>query len=207
MIVGSGEDFSPSKIKEYAGFSDFIIAGDGGLNTLDKLNIKPDLIVGDLDSVDKNILKKYSEIKTEIFPVEKDLTDSEIALQKAIFYNPENIFLFGLTGSYFDHAFANILNLFRNYNEKIEINIITSNSRIFTVKNKKTFKNLKGRRFSFFPLGNISGFSMEGFKYSFGKDNISFMEYSVSNVIIKDFAEIKFEKGILFCILFDEGYN
>ncbi len=38
---------------------DIIIAVDKGLETLDILSIKPDFIVGDFDSIDKNILEKY----------------------------------------------------------------------------------------------------------------------------------------------------
>jgi thiamine pyrophosphokinase len=206
-IVGSGEDYSIPKITFYAGKSDFIIACDGGLDILDAIGKKPDIIMGDLDSVNPAILEKYAHIETIKYPREKDLTDSEITLKKALSYEPEEIFLFAVIGRYFDHSLANIFNLFRNYSSKSKIKIITFNSEIFAVNKNYSFENLKGRRISFLPFGNISGLKMKGFKYQFETDQISLLDYSVSNVISENYAEININSGMLACILFDEGFR
>ena len=65
-IIGNGEDWKAKKIKECCKISDFIIAADNGLSILDELNITPDLIVGDFDSVPKNILIKYKKIPVSL---------------------------------------------------------------------------------------------------------------------------------------------
>ena len=62
-IIGNGEDWSSNKIKDYCKVSDFIIAADNGLSVLNELNITPDLIIGDLDSVPEKILVKYKKIE------------------------------------------------------------------------------------------------------------------------------------------------
>jgi thiamine pyrophosphokinase len=206
-IVGSGEDYSLEKISAYVKKSDFLIACDGGLDILDKIGAKPDLIMGDLDSVTLGILEKYKNIETIQYPQEKDLTDSEITLQKALSYEPEEIILFAMIGRYFDHSMANIFNMFRNFNDKTNIKIITFNSEIFPINKSRVFNNLTGRRISFLPFGNISGLSMKGFKYQFNKNEISLLDYSVSNVISENYAEINIVSGMLVCILFDEGFR
>ncbi len=206
-IICNGEDYSEKKIIEYSTISDYIIAVDGGLKILDSLKIKPDLIIGDMDSLDKEVLLKYNDFKKEIYPVEKDFTDSELAIQKAINLKPDKISIFAATGSYFDHSLANIINLFRNYNENIDMKILTKNSKIFPITGKKFIKNSKGRRISLFPIGEVDGIIMEGFKYMFkDKSNLLPIDYSVSNIISDDNAFVDLKKGLLICILFDENF-
>jgi len=206
-IIGNGEDWNSTKIKEYCKNSDFIIAADNGLSILDKLNITPDLIIGDLDSVPESVLKKYKNIPLEKYPKEKDLTDSEISLQKAISLNPKRISLLAMTGSYFDHSLANIVNLFRNYKPGIETEVITHNATIFSVTSKREFSGLAGRRFSLFPFGKISGISITGTKYPLKNSNFEATDYSISNVIEENRYSIEIKNGFLLFILYDKGYN
>jgi len=112
-----------------------------------------------------------------------------------------------MTGNYFDHSYANIINLFRNYRQNIKMQIITSNSIIFPIIEKTTLFNLKGRRFSLFPLNTITEFSLSGAQYKLSKKRLAITDYSISNVIIEDKLEINFQKGKLFCVLFDEGFQ
>ncbi len=207
VIVGSGEDYSKDKLRKYSDNSSFIIASDGGAKILIENNIKPDLIVGDFDSIDNIEDIKYYGIEKKIFPKEKDLTDSEIALKIGLSKKPTNIYLFCMTGSYIDHSLANIYNLLRNYDDKVEIKIITSNSEIFLIKNRKEIINCKNKRFSLFPIGDIYGLNIIGSKYNFNSKNISFTDYSVSNLFIDNNALIEIAKGCLICIIFDAGYE
>ncbi|MCK5768321.1 MAG: thiamine diphosphokinase [Candidatus Atribacteria bacterium] len=206
-IIGNGEDWNPTKIKDYCKNSDFIIAADNGLSILDELNITPDLIIGDLDSVLENVLAKYKNIPLEKYPKEKDLTDSEISLQKAISLKPKKISLLAMTGSYFDHSLANIINLHRNYQPDIETEVITHNAIIFPVTSKREFSGLKGRRFSLFPIGKVSGISITGAKYHLKNPDFEATDYSISNVIEKNHFSIEIQNGFLLFILYDKGYN
>ena len=206
-IIGNGEDWNPTKIKDYCKNSDFIIAADNGLSILDELNITPDLIIGDLDSVTKTVWVKYKNIPLEKYPKEKDLTDSEISLQKAISLKPKKISLLAMTGSYFDHSLANIINLFRNCEPNIEIEMITHNAIIFPVTSKRKFSGLEGRRFSLFPIGKLSDISMTGEKYPLKNPNFKPGDYSISNVIEENYFSIEIKNGFLLFILYDKGYN
>ncbi|MCK4799219.1 MAG: thiamine diphosphokinase [Spirochaetes bacterium] len=205
VIVCNGDDYNEKKLLDYCNKSDYIIAADGGLNILDRLAIIPDFIIGDMDSAEPNLLLKYERIPKKVLQTEKDLTDSEFAIQKAIALNPNKISIFAATGSFVDHSIANIINLLRNNNKKIEMKIITQNSEIFSITDEKIILNSIGIRFSLFPIGIVKGISMKGCKYLFKRSNISPIDYSVSNVITENEARIKIKKGMLICILFDVG--
>lgn len=206
VIVGSGEDYSKEKLHSYCKDAYFIIASDGGAKILIDNNIKPHLIVGDFDSIDNIEDLKYKNIEKIYFSREKDLTDSEISLKIALSKNPKQIYLFCMTGSYIDHSLANIYNLLRNHKEDVEIKIITSNSEIFLIKDRKEIINCKNKRFSLFPIGDIYGLNIIGSKYKFNSKNIRFTDYSISNVFIEDKGYIEIEKGYLICIIFDDNY-
>ena len=206
-IIGNGEDWNPTKIKEYCKNSDFIIAADNGLSILDQLNITPDLIIGDMDSVPEKVLGKYKNIPLEKYAREKDLTDSEISLQKAISLKPKKISLLAMTGSYFDHSLANIINLFRNYEPNIEAEVITHNAVIFPITFKREFSGLADRRFSLFPIGKVSGISITGAKYHLKNPDFEATDYSISNVIKGNHFSINIKNGFLLFILYDKGYN
>jgi len=207
VIVGNGEDWKKEKIIQFCRDSDYIIAADNGLSLLHRFNLKPDLIIGDLDSVSSSLLKEYKQIPVEKYPQKKDFTDSELCIQKAITMNPKEILLLAMTGNYFDHSYASIINLFRNNQPDIKMKIITSNSVIFPVTGKISLLKMKGRRFSLFPISTIKQFTMTGTQYYFSKKNLFTTDYSISNVIIDDKLEINFKEGMLFCVLFDRGYQ
>jgi thiamine pyrophosphokinase len=208
VIVCSGEDYSEKKLIAFCKKSDFIISVDGGLNILDKIKIKPSCIIGDMDSVDKKLLHKYESVQTELYPADKDFTDSELAIKKAISFFPEIISIFSGTGSYFDHSFANLINLFKYLKHNIQMEIITGNSKIFPVFKEIKILNHAGRRFSIFPVEKTEGIEMQGCKYEFkNKKNLKIFDYSISNVITEKEMKIKIKKGLMFCVLFDEGYK
>ncbi|HOR42955.1 MAG TPA: thiamine diphosphokinase, partial [Atribacterota bacterium] len=207
VIVGNGEDWQREKVLSYCQRADFIIAADNGLSLLHKLDIVPDLIMGDLDSVSTNLLEQFDRTPIEKFSAKKDYSDLELSIKKAISMNPREIILLAVTGTYFDHSYAAIINLFRNDKSDIELKIVTSNSLIFSIKKKTILRKLKGRRFSLFPLGSIKNFSMKGAQYQFCQNNLKFTDYSLSNVIIADELEINLDEGMLFCVLFDKSFS
>lgn len=205
VIVGNGEDWQKEKIISYCKRADFIIAADNGLALLHQYNITPDLIIGDLDSASPSLLQQFPDTPVKKFPTKKDYSDLELGIKKAITLNPKEIILLAVNGNYFDHSFAAIINLFRYNIPEIEMKIVTSNSLIFPIFKKTTLQQLKGRRFSLFPLNAIKNFSMQGAQYSFPKKDLEITDYSLSNVITEDELEIDLEQGMLFCVLFDEG--
>lgn len=81
---------------------DFVIAADGGLRHTRALGLKPDLIIGDFDSLG------YVPDDANVFPVEKDDTDSMLAVRKGLALGFREFTLYGgMDGRRLDHTIAN----------------------------------------------------------------------------------------------------
>lgn len=84
-----------------------IIACDSGADYLAKFNIIPDMVVGDMDSITNEGLEflKKNNIFVEKYPIEKDWTDSEIALGKT---DKDDVILVCPVSGRIDHVIANL---------------------------------------------------------------------------------------------------
>lgn len=84
---------------------DYIIAADGGLKALLPMGRKPDLLLGDFDSLGEGIPDGF---EMESFPPEKNYTDMMLAAEKGMERGYRTFYLFGGTGGRMDHTIANI---------------------------------------------------------------------------------------------------
>ena len=86
--------------------ADYLLAADGGLRHLEKLNLKPQGILGDFDSLG------YTPEGAEVFPVEKDDTDAMLAARKGLELGFREFWFYGaLDGPRLDHTVANFQTL------------------------------------------------------------------------------------------------
>ncbi|OGN65573.1 MAG: hypothetical protein A2888_00070 [Chlamydiae bacterium RIFCSPLOWO2_01_FULL_28_7] len=79
-----------NELKKIVAQSKLIIAADGGIKHLKKINIKPDLLIGDNDSLP--LLCDISNLKSSIYPKEKDISDGEIAIKQAFKWGLKKFF-------------------------------------------------------------------------------------------------------------------
>ncbi len=113
-IILNGEIADRNALLQAINQSDHVIAVDGGIRHLRELNRCPEFFIGDQDSIAEKDLKylKDNLIPVQKFPVKKDFTDSELALQKVLagVHNVENkpvIALFAAFGNRYDHLLSN----------------------------------------------------------------------------------------------------
>jgi thiamine pyrophosphokinase len=93
-----------------------VVAADGGARTALACGLVPDLVVGDLDSIDAPTLARLDElgVPREVYPTDKEATDGDLALQRACAWGADQITIVGaLGGPRLDHELANILLLTR----------------------------------------------------------------------------------------------
>lgn len=89
-----------------------VIAADGGAIELERLGRRPDRLVGDLDSVDDALLERFEAQGTPVerHPVDKDASDTELALEAAIDAGATSVIILGALGAdRLDHELANLL--------------------------------------------------------------------------------------------------
>ena len=86
LLIANGEIKDYEHMKRYTVGYDAVYCCDGGVRHFEALGISPDVIVGDFDSATEAAFEKYVSVGAKIFkfPSEKDCTDTELALRKAI---------------------------------------------------------------------------------------------------------------------------
>ncbi len=203
LIVAGGSPISKENLSPY--FNRYIVAADRGTDMLKEYGIRPDLIIGDMDSVSKEGEKFIEEenIKREIFPYKKNLTDTEICLEKLIKCGFKDIVLVNTRGTRFDHELASVFLLQKLYKKNINGKIIDNNNEIF-YRERGTYNFSKDDKkyISIISLSHESIFSTEGMAYEVKRISI-FREnpgLGVSNEIIKERASIKIHRGKVFII-------
>ena len=101
-IVGA----APSNPKFEKAEDDLVIAADGGLDSLTSAGIAPDIIVGDMDSVKGPCSVPSAEVIR--VPVEKDDSDTELAVKIARARGYRKFIIYGCIGGLLDHTLGNI---------------------------------------------------------------------------------------------------
>ncbi|ATP12943.1 thiamine diphosphokinase [Bartonella henselae] len=86
-----------------------VIAADGGMRHAEALNVVPELWLGDFDSSQQALKSKYADIPREIFPPDKDMTDSALACERALQKGAEKLILCGaFGGERSDHSLSHM---------------------------------------------------------------------------------------------------
>lgn len=183
---------------------DVCVCADGGIEYANKLNIRPDVIVGDFDSCDKGLLNKYIDegVIVESYPAEKDFTDTQLAVEKAIKMGCDEVIIIGGIGQRMDHTIANIHILADLSRRNIRGRIVDEHNVIFIIAGEQTLEGKPGDIISLIPFGgNAVGLKSDGLYYQLPDFMDIYAPCGVSNVFIKEKVWIKVEKGMLLAIL------
>ena len=185
---------------------------DGGANFAFKYGKIPEVIVGDLDSIEKKVLEYYKSknILIKKFPKDKDFTDFELILKEInkISENKnfvEKIFVVGGLGKRIDMALSNLF-IMEKYKNLV---FLQENEEIFYVEKSFVLKNKKEYEFSIIPISEkVEKLTLKGFKFETDKIDVK-RENSrlVSNVILENEASVEFENGKLIIILKNNNKN
>lgn len=191
-------------VKSIVNDTDKIIAVDGGLNYVYKLNLIPQFILGDLDSVDKNILNHYKDTVELIkYPSEKDFTDLELALEIAKEQGATEIIILSGTGGRIDHYLGNINALAYCVDNNISASLLDEKTRITVIDKNIELKNVKDKTISLIPLTSVvENITTEGLKYSLTNENLYVGKCrGISNEAITNNIKINLSKGKLIIVI------
>ncbi len=108
---------------------DYVIAVDGGYAHLEAIDRKPDMALGDFDSlgyVPKNL-------RVAKFSSKKDKSDMELALDRAKSRRCDEVYVYGALGGRLDHTLAN-LQLFARFCEQgMYVNVVGTSELVMFV--------------------------------------------------------------------------
>jgi thiamine pyrophosphokinase len=112
VILLGGDLFLQPHLVDYCKNA-FVIAADSGIAHAEKIQTKVDLWIGDFDSASPTLLSQYHHVPRQTFPVEKDKTDGELAINYAIAHGATHILCVGaLGGARCDHTLQHFMHAF-----------------------------------------------------------------------------------------------
>ena len=181
---------------------DFVICADNSFSKARSENIYIDLIIGDFDT--GSHISFPDGIETLTFPIEKDDTDTMLAIKEAARRGFTKITIIGGLSGRLDHTFANIQALAYGVQNDLDILITDGENTAFIMRpGKITLEKKEGFSLSVFSYGNtVSNLCIDGVKYPVSNATLtSFFPLGVSNDITKDHANISFSEGMLLIII------
>lgn len=204
IIIGNGEIKNYEIIREYFDEA-YIIACDGGLRHCRAMMIQPNVMLGDFDSAHKEDIEFFYNLGVlmEEYPVKKDKTDMEIAVDMAIERESDEIYIVGGLGSRFDHSLANVHILLKPVRLGIRACLLDENNIITLVEDSIDIVGEKGQTVSLLPLTTkVKGINTRHMEYELKDAEMEIgSSLGVSNVMTEDVATVSVEEGTLILIM------
>lgn len=208
IVIGAG-DLTVGSIPYHAE-KDYVIAADGGLMYCGILELEPDLIIGDFDSVDAehktavDAIKEMMPEKVISLPVEKDDTDMLAAIKTGLSLGYRQFRLYGANGGRLEHTIANI-QLLKYLKEQDAVGyIMDGNGMILLAQNETIcFKETMEGYVNIFSMNEKAhGVTIRGLQYELENATLTnAMPLGISNQFIGAKSEVTVEDGTLLIIV------
>jgi len=185
------------QLEEY----NFVVGVDSGTDYLYKLFLIPNLIIGDLDSINPKTLDRAKKDNTEIldFEVDKDKTDFELTLEYLKNNDYKNITIIGGESGDLDHLFGNLLSIAAFHNKE-NIEWKQSNQNIIFPESE-LINTESGKYFSLVPLSNLIGVSIDGARWNIKNESIQYgSTKTLRNITSGDTLKIRVDSGV-YCLI------
>ena len=204
VIFANGELPDLKKIRALLRPDDYIICADGGTRHALALKLKPNLVIGDMDSVKKGHWQrlKTSGISIELFPRDKNETDLELAITRAVEMNPEQIIIVAALGGRLDQMLGNIALLADPQLSSIDIRLDDGVEEIFLCRDQAQVHGRSGDLVSLIPWqGAVSDVQTKDLKWPLNKETLyPNRTRGISNEMTGDTASISIGSGLLLVV-------
>ncbi|MFC7680051.1 thiamine diphosphokinase [Paenibacillus sp. GCM10028914] len=184
---------------------DYIIGADRGALFLIENGITPHISVGDFDSIKPEQLEVVTSMSKKIVkcdPIDKNLTDTELAFDVALDQSPTEIILLGGTGTRLDHTLANVHMLLRGVQHHVRCSMLDEHNHISLTGSICEVEDLGFTYVSLLPLTpEVTGIELEGFQYPLHNATLKLgQSLGISNRLSGSKGTVKVEGGLLLVI-------
>ena len=197
VLIANGEFPNNEYCNDILSNNPEIICVDTNQELIEKLGIKPKIILGDLDTANINNANNSVQI---IKLDNQNKTDLEKAFEFCLEEKIHEIVVLGATGQADDHNLANILIAYQ-YSKKLNIELISNYFRIMFINERKTIKAKKNMRVSMISLATNNKISSSGLQYELKNETLDTFTKGISNKCMENEFTISAEKEL---ILFTE---
>ncbi len=207
VIVANGIPADPAADRRHVPPDALIIAADGGASYCRELGLVPDVIIGDMDSLecDPVTAPHFPDAETIRHPARKDATDLELAIRLAVDRGAQSLIILGALGGRWDMSIGSLFLLALPELKKIPVRLIDGRQEIVLLTGKKTavFHGKPGDTLSLIPTdGNVTGITLAGLEYPLVNATLtSGSSRGISNVLQNEKATVSLESGTLLCVL------
>lgn len=177
-----------------------LFCADGGANSARALDLIPEYIIGDLDSISPDVYEYYCD-KCDIIKIKRQNdTDVEKCLKFVIKKKYDEAVLLGATGDRLDHSFCN-LGLVLKYFRKINIIIVHQRSLLSGYTGNIILSTIPNEIISLYGIDSKTRIKSSGLKYPLKNISLPFgQKESTSNIAVNTKVQLQITGGIIFVI-------
>ncbi len=187
--------------------ADLVIAADGGADALDRLGRRPDRLVGDLDSADPALVERLAASGTTVdrHPVDKEASDTELAVRAAVTEGADRIDLLGATGGdRLDHELANLLLLADPALAGVELRVLVAGTTVRALRGGQVLalSGDPGDLVTLLPIGgDAGGVTTSGLRWPLDGATLEMgTSRGLSNQILEAGASVRLSNGVLLVV-------
>lgn len=203
IIFANGELPDLEKARDLLQPDDHILCADGGTRHALALEAQPNLVIGDMDSISKERWQDLQKdgVPIEFYPRDKNETDLELALQRALELDPREILIIGALGGRLDQTIANI-SVISDADLPSEIRLDDGVEEVFFCRDQVEVHGRRGDIVSLIPWdGVVQGVQTDGLKWPLHRETLHPEKTrGISNEMTAEKADIKISSGTLLII-------
>ena len=177
-----------------------VIAADGGIIEAERLGLRVDLLVGDLDSAPADAIARAPRV--ERHPVDKDASDLELAMEAAVAGGARRIVVVGGDGGRLDHLLGNAFLLGSDRWAAVEIDAVLGDARITVVRDEREIEGEVGELISLYAVGGPArGVTTQGLRWALRDgDLLPGSSLGLSNEFAAVTATVRVREGVVLAI-------
>jgi thiamine pyrophosphokinase len=206
IIIANGQLSDPAKARRRIRPGDRVICADGGTQHAHGMGLIPDVVVGDMDSLDPGLRAdlEADDVRFVVHPTRKDETDLELALQLAIDEGAEEVEILAMLGGRLDQSLANLLLVARDEWAPARVKVTEGNQTAWSLRGgqETTIKGASGDLLSLIPLSAlVIGVTLEGVEWPLDAATLRFgSTLTVSNMLTATVARLSVKEGLILIV-------
>ena len=208
VIVAHGD--ADDADRELCAGADLLVAADGGSLTLARWDLKPHVLVGDLDSIGAEAAAGLADHGVEVVPYakEKDESDMELALALVVERGSDDVTLLGAFGTRLDHTLANVMLLADPAYRELSLCAVRGATRLRALHGGRSIEIERpaGTIVTLLPVaGDAPGVRTVGLESPLDGEPPRFgRSRGLSHVVVRPPASVSLESGVLLMIETEE---
>lgn len=204
LIFANGDLAEVNSLRRLLQPDTLLVAADGGLRHMRRLGLKPDRVIGDMDSLSAAELAQLEAegIALERHPRDKDATDLELALRWAAENGCRQVRVAAALGGRLDQTLGNIALLAHPAFAEFDLRLDDGLEEVLVIRRRAVIEGAGGDRVSLLPYGSpAEAVTTQGLKYPLRSETLNLHQTrGISNLMLGSRAEINLRSGLLICI-------